>query len=95
MSIPTSTSLIHSEHTITTTPMSRANRRVMVTSLRCDVPWAAPLRTNRRYRSLYRMVDDARMVPLDTDIVAAIAAAKISPRTPTGKNVDTPTTNAF
>ena len=53
------------------------------------------MRTNRRYRSLYRMVDDARMVPLDTDIVAAIAAAKISPRTPTGKNVDTPTTNAF
>ena len=41
------------------------------------------------------MVDDARMVPLDIDIVAAIAAAKISPRTPTGKNVDTPTTNAF
>ena len=42
--------------------------------------WAAPLRTNRRYRSLYRMVDDARMVPLDTDIVAAIAAAKKASR---------------
>ena len=41
------------------------------------------------------MVDDARMVPLDTDIVAAIADRQDQPRTPTGKNVDTPTTNAF
>ena len=35
------------------------------------------------------------MVPLDTDMVAAMAAASTRPRTPTGRNVDTPTTNAF
>ena len=35
------------------------------------------------------------MVPLDTDIVAAMAAANTRPRTPTGRKVAMPVTNEF